>query len=331
MTKCKGCGATLQSLDKEKKGYYPQEKKDAKYCERCFKIINYNKDDFTSFQIDEEKLLKTVNEKASHVFFLIDFLQISNETIEKFKRINKPKVLVISKCDNIPKNIKINVIEDLLRKEYEVYDDIIFLSAVKGYSLSKILTIIKNNQVNESYILGYSNAGKSSLINGIIAKYNIKKEKIATSCIPNTTLDFIKIKINDITLVDTPGFNLVNPIYKDDINLVKKIITKKRVNPITYQTKEETIINIEDKVLIKLNNINSAILYMSNNISVKKDYKLDPKDKEELKLDIDNNTDVLISGLGFINIKKKTNLLIYTTNKKSIQIRKSIFRGEDNE
>ena len=43
MTKCIGCGAELQSNDKNLKGYIPLEKSDAIYCERCFRIQHYNK------------------------------------------------------------------------------------------------------------------------------------------------------------------------------------------------------------------------------------------------------------------------------------------------
>ena len=41
--KCVGCGITLQSKDINNLGYVPKEKEnDAKYCERCFKLIHYN-------------------------------------------------------------------------------------------------------------------------------------------------------------------------------------------------------------------------------------------------------------------------------------------------
>ena len=40
--KCLGCGAIMQMQDKNKIGYINEEKyMDAKYCERCFKLINY--------------------------------------------------------------------------------------------------------------------------------------------------------------------------------------------------------------------------------------------------------------------------------------------------
>ena len=44
--------------------------------------------------------------------------------------------------------------------------------------------------------MGITNSGKSTFINSILKKNNINKE-IVTSNKPNTTLDFIKIRIDD--------------------------------------------------------------------------------------------------------------------------------------
>ena len=41
--KCIGCGAQLQTADKNAPGYTP--KADAQYCQRCFRLIHY--DDLT--------------------------------------------------------------------------------------------------------------------------------------------------------------------------------------------------------------------------------------------------------------------------------------------
>ena len=39
---CFGCGAKLQSVDKEKIGYIPENKIDnSSYCMRCFRMIHY--------------------------------------------------------------------------------------------------------------------------------------------------------------------------------------------------------------------------------------------------------------------------------------------------
>ena len=43
MNKCLGCGATLQSTNKNVLGYIKEDKlNNSNYCERCFKVIHYN-------------------------------------------------------------------------------------------------------------------------------------------------------------------------------------------------------------------------------------------------------------------------------------------------
>ena len=108
--KCIGCGTTLQSSNKEEKGYIREDKiKDSSYCERCFKIIHYNERIVTNLDNINSYILKEVNKKAKYVYFLVDLLNINSETITTFKDITVPKTLIISKLDIIPKSIKENI------------------------------------------------------------------------------------------------------------------------------------------------------------------------------------------------------------------------------
>ena len=55
--KCIGCGAILQSDDKDKIGYIRKEKlEDSNYCERCFKITNYG--DFKKIDTTGEEYIE---------------------------------------------------------------------------------------------------------------------------------------------------------------------------------------------------------------------------------------------------------------------------------
>lgn len=325
--KCLGCGITLQMLNKKELGYTPKE--NALYCERCYKIIHYNDGSVIALPKESSNIISVVNKKALYVFFLIDFLNINNETISKFKEINVPKTLIISKCDIIPKSIKFNNISTYLKEEYNIDDDVLFISSKKSLNIGSIIRILDKKNIKKAYILGFTNSGKSTLINALYEKYTSNKSSITTSLIPNTTLDFISIKINnDLTLVDSPGFVMANAFYQNnELKLIKKIEPNSHLNPITYQCKKLMYLNIEDKIILKINsNNNSLTFYLSNNINIKKSFKSEEKDFN-LKLDIKDNSDIVIKGLGFINVKKATTIEIKVMEPDLVEVRHSIFKG----
>ena len=328
--KCIGCGATLQSKDESLIGYIDMEKyQDGLYCKRCFRLKNYNEYKEVPLYNINQTIIDKINKDNILSFFLIDILSINTETINTFNTIKGNKILVISKTDIIPKSIKENKITNFLRSTYNIKEEIIYLSSKKNTNINKIIEITKKYN-NKAYILGYTNSGKSTLINTLTTKYN-NNATITTSSIPNTTLDFMNIIIEDITLIDTPGFNLYKTFYDSkDYSLIKKINPKTYLKPITIQTKENTIILIEDKLSITTNNKNSLTIYMSNNLKIDKVYKDILGNKETLNIKIDNDTDLIIKGLGFINIKKKCNIQIKSDYNDLIEIRKSLFRKNDN-
>lgn len=329
--KCLGCGIPLQRTNKLKLGYCPLEIDKATYCERCFKIIHYNKASIAILPKDSDNIISIINKKAFYVFFLIDFLNINSETINKFREITVPKTLIISKCDVIPKSIKLSKISSYLKEEYGINDNILFVSSKKVKNLSGIINILEQNNITKAYLLGYTNAGKSTLINTLYEKYTSNKSKITTSLIPNTTLDFINIKINDnLTLIDSPGFVLNNLLYQsNDLTFIKRIEPKNYLKPVTYQCNKLMYINIEDKIIFKINSQNNSLtFYMSNEVNIKKGFKSTLKNFN-LQLDVKDNSDIVIKGLGFINIKKATTIEVLIRESSLIEVRNSIFKGSN--
>lgn len=327
--KCLGCGITLQNFNKLGLGYCPKKIEEAVYCERCFKIIHYSKASVASLPKESTKIISIVNKKALHVFFLIDFLNINSETINKFKEISVPKTLIISKCDVIPKSIKLNNVRAYLKEEYGLDDEIIFVSSTKTKNLSTIINILERENVNTAYVLGFTNSGKSTLINALYEKYTSNKSRITTSLIPNTTLDFISVKINDnLTLIDSPGFVLNNNLYKnDDIALIKRINPKNYLKPITFQCNKLMYLNIEDKIIFKINSKNNSLtFYLSNELNIKKSFKSTLKEFN-LQLEVKDNSDIVIKGLGFINVKKATTIEAFIAEPSLIEVRSSVFKG----
>jgi len=320
MNKCLGCGIVIQNTMPEKIGYSP--KKDAKYCERCFRVKNYSEAKLVSLPMEKNQIIKEINKKANFVLFITDVLNITNEVVETFKNINAPKVFVVNKLDTFPKSLRKETVKSMLENYYGITERVIFASATKGFGINEIKNIILEN--NYTYLVGYTNSGKSSLIN-ILRKDYGSAMNITTSIIPNTTIDFIKIKLGENTIVDSPGFTYDNSIYNNnDLSLIKKTNIKNNINPITYQIKENDKILIEDMIRVDANNINSFTFYMSNNLKVKKVYKDVLEELPSKTYEISANKDLIIKGLGFINIKKPTTIKIFISDLDLIEIRDSV-------
>lgn len=271
MSKCKGCGITLQNKSKEKLGYTP--KLDNAYCERCFKTIHYNKEIKVS-NITNNDIIKKINRLNVFTIFLTDFLSLNKETINLFKKITNNKILVLNKCDLIPNNLKLEHLEENIKKIYNISDEVIFISAKNNLYLNYLKNLI--NYYKEVIFCGETSSGKSTLINNLIGT------NLTTSKYQNTTLDFIKIKRDDYVIYDTPG--LLNRNNYDKI----KVITKSLSN--------DYVLEVDD---LKIKGTGNITLFISDKSVIK-------SKKEDLKLDyvikIDNPTDLLFKN-GFIFLK----------------------------
>ncbi len=325
MTKCQGCGSLLQSEQPTIVGYVPSSKlASALYCERCYKLTHYKQFRETAFTpANNEKIIKKINTDQAVVFFLVDFLNINNEIITVFNKIKSPKVLAISKYDIVPKSVKKNNLIAWLRAEYNLSESIEFVSSKTSFNCHLITRYLLNNNLKKAYVVGFTNAGKSTFINSII-----KANKLTTSPIPNTTLDYIKIKIDDLTIIDCPGFSYQQAFYTKSSD-AGKLVTKKALKPITFQNKPNQSYLIDQSLQISSPDYNSFTFYLPPNVILKRIYQSEIVN--ETVYDIKANSDLVIKTLGFINIKKATQIKINQEYADLIEIRNSCFSGESNE
>lgn len=303
--KCMGCGAILQNTDKLKDGY--TSKIDSKLCQRCFKIKNYGENIVNIKPINNEDIITKINKEKGFVIFLLDFLNIYEEVITTYKKIKLPKIIVLTKSDLIPKNILKNTLINNLKNIYHIKEDIIYTSSKNKDNINFIKDIIF--QEKKVYFLGYTNSGKSSLINALA------NSDLTISKRSNTTLDFIKIKTNEGIIFDTPGF-VPN-------NFLDNMLPKKMIRPIIYQLKNKYLLKINDYRISSREN-NNLILYFTNDILISKRVK-----REELpkKIKVKENTDLIIKGLGFILIKKNT-IISTDIPENLLEIRPTIIGGK---
>lgn len=286
--KCIGCGVILQDTDKNVLGYTPNIKNE--YCMRCFRLKNYGekKENET---VNEEAIIKKVNKSKGIVFFLIDYLNLNKYTLDIFKKINLPKVLIVSKSDTLRKEMKFNKIRDWLNKIYDIRDEIAFISSKNNFKNINIFKYMDKMNINTCFIMGITNAGKSTFINSILKQKGINKE-IVTSNKPNTTLDFIKLKINDYVVYDTPGFDYLSLNHN---------IANKEIKPVSLNITKPVTISVNGATLFYFDSPNNITIYATHN-NIKRIYKNTIKNPYIFK--VSNNSDIIIPGVGFINVKK---------------------------
>jgi len=312
---CFGCGSKLQTDKPEIIGFIPIHKKaDSKYCQRCFKLIHYGEVEINNPPKKINQIINNINIDDKFVLFVTDFLSINNQVIKIFKSINKPKIFIISKSDIIPKSVKSNNLKNNLRNDYGITDDIKFVSSHTNFGVEALINYLKKRRINEAYIVGLSNAGKSNLINAMIEKMDNKTTKLTTSNSLNTTMDFIRVVLDDeLMLIDTPGF--VIPTAK-----FKPFTIKGAIKPKIYQMKEGEILKIEDYYFKFIKSANIT-LYIPNEFQTGKYYK-ELSFNEEIK--INDNEDIMISGLGFIQVKQKGIVMVNNLDTKLIETRKTL-------
>ena len=314
MSKCHGCGITLQVEDKNALGFTKDLNSDL--CERCFRIKHYN--DYKRVIKDNNyvlDLLKNIDKK-SLVVLVIDIMNIPN-SLDILKNIDNDLLLVFSKSDLLPSEMYDDKLEKICKSLNVNYVDKLLVSANKNHNLDLLMEKINlYKKTNKVYFVGFSNSGKSTLLNKIIYNYTNLNEIITTSLLPSTTLDFIEIKINDdLTIIDTPGIleegNLIDVI---DSKYLSKIMPKKKINPRVYQIKGKQIINIEDIISIETSDTN-IVVYVSNSLKITRDYN---KQIDGMEFNLNKNEDLVIPGLGFITFKNKANVIIKTNYEISI-------------
>lgn len=298
MTKCVGCGIKLQEKDKNELGYTPNLNNEL--CERCFKLKNYNILTNKGINIDNDKLINKINELNTCVLFLVDFINLDSEVIEAYKKIKSKKILIITKADIIPKNIKYQKLIQNIKNIYDIKEDLILTSSKTKINIKTITKLCLEEK--NICLAGFTNAGKSSLINALVGS------DITVSKKSNTTQDFIKLNVNGITIYDAPGFMS---------NINRENIPKSIIRPITYQFPSRHYLLIQDIKLNILENSNFTI-YVGNEANI---IRRKENENVECKIIVPKNSDVIIKGFCFINFK---NTCMISLNTKDYEIRPSI-------
>ncbi|WP_442878047.1 ribosome biogenesis GTPase YqeH [Carnobacterium sp.] len=252
--RCIGCGAVIQTTDKDAPGYTPESalkkglEQEEVYCQRCFRLRHYN--EIQDVHLTDDDFLKLLNEIGTEdalIVNVVDIFDFNGSLIPGLHRFvgNNPVLLVGNKVDLLPKSLKRGKMTQWLRErafeEGLRPKEVVLTSAMKPKEMESLLdTIEKYRQGRDVFVVGVTNVGKSTLINQIIKMTVGVQDLITTSQFPGTTLDRIEIPLEDgKLLIDTPGIvhrhQMAHVLGDKDLKL---IAPKKEIKPMVYQLNE---------------------------------------------------------------------------------------------
>ncbi|MFS1663243.1 ribosome biogenesis GTPase YqeH [Streptococcus sp. zg-JUN1979] len=248
---CIGCGAEIQTTDKEQAGYTPQGALEKGletgelYCQRCFRLRHYN--DITDVSISDDEFLKLLHEVGDSdalVINVIDIFDFNGSIIPGLSRFTSGNdlLLVGNKKDILPKSLKESKLTQWLTERAHEEGlrplDVVLTSAQNHQAIKELIELIERlRKGRDVYVVGVTNVGKSTLINAIIRELTGNQDVITTSRFPGTTLDKIEIPLEDGHYIfDTPGIihrhQMAHYLSAKDL---KYVSPKKEIKPKTYQ------------------------------------------------------------------------------------------------
>ncbi len=329
---CRGCGAKFQTFDPNSEGYIKVENREkSTLCERCFKIRNYGEyQKITKKNEDFFNILKKINETKDLVLLVVDVFNINKNLKDICSYLkNNDIIVILNKRDVLPLSVKNTNLLAYVDSMGINYVDKIVISTNKNFNFDSLMHMIDSHQKTKNvYVVGYTNVGKSSMINKIIYNYSDSNLDVTTSILPSTTLSNVNVEVNDgLTLIDTPGIlddgNIMNYLEPNDL---KKVLPRDEIRTIVYQIRTKQSIFVEDLLRVDAEMYNNLTFYFSNRLNIERTFNKTDKLSKLKKYDliVFENQDIVINGLGFINVTHSGKITIYTLPDVEVFTRKAL-------
>jgi 30S ribosome assembly GTPase len=248
---CMGCGVKVQTENPSEIGYAPKSslEKETVICQRCFRLKHYNEvQDVSLTDEDFLKILNEIGKSNALIVMIVDIFDFNGSWIPGMHRFvgDNQILLVGNKVDLLPKSVKHDKLIRWMKQEATELglrpEEVFLVSASKGHFVKETAAAIDEfRNGKDVYVVGCTNVGKSTFINRIIKEVTGEKDVITTSHFPGTTLDIIKIPLDDgKSLIDSPGIinhhQMAHFVDKKDLKL---ITPKKEIKPKIFQLNEE--------------------------------------------------------------------------------------------
>jgi len=309
-------------------------------CRRCFRLKHYG--DASVIRKDEvvlKDLLNQLNRVEGTFVLLIDLLNYDVRILDMmethFK--DRPTILVITKSDLLPRTLsreKIKRMVNLSLADRKIDHLAVAVTSLKSkasiINLKHMLSRTRGNLI----FIGMANAGKSSLINALT-----DTQTLTVSAFPHTTLKINEVDYEGRTLYDTPGFKLQGYLEKLSLSDAKLYAVMKPLKAKTYQISDPQTFIIAPFItlLVTPTEALSVTFYLSETTPfhrsgknaqayLEKHHPEMTDMKSQIRYNkVDERSDVVFSGIGWMSIKGKAeSILIKTDLKQEISLRKAL-------
>lgn len=362
---CIGCGAKIQYTDKDALGYTPKAaivkglEEEQLYCQRCFRLRHYNEIADVSLSDDDFlRLLNEIRNQDALIVNVVDIFDFNGSLIPGLHRfVGDNEVLMVgNKIDLLPKSTNLKKLGSWLMQSAHAAGlrpkDVALCSATNAASIEQLLAKIeKLRRGKDVYVVGVTNVGKSSIINGIIKQTAGATNVITTSRFPGTTLDKIEIPLADgHFLVDTPGIiHRHQMAHLLNSNELKIITPTKEIKARTYQLNDGQTLFVGGLARFDITTAQKegVVAYFSNQLEIHRRktegahefYQkhlgelLTPPTSDRAELlpplkphtfKVTEKSDIVYSGLGFITVKGPAQITAYAPEGISVLVRKAI-------
>ncbi|PRP86723.1 peptidase S8 and S53 domain-containing protein [Planoprotostelium fungivorum] len=215
-------------------------------CNRCFQLKYHNKVIPVRVPIETFKSkLSAIGYSGQRVivYKVVDVFDFDGSFIPNMADITgrNPVVLIMNKMDILPTDVSRERIKNWARREAKNrgIHNVVAVHLVSSMYQRTMETLLKDleniAEDQQIFVMGTSNAGKSTLINKILDAYRVRSHA-TVSAVPGTTLSTGSFKLPEgPTLWDTPGVH--NP-YQLTVRLNRKdmevVVPKARIKPMVW-------------------------------------------------------------------------------------------------
>lgn len=277
ITRCKGCGITLQDSDANQIGYVKSI--DSDYCQSCFRLLHYGEshDHFHPEHLPELKTnsLIVMVSSALHLDMLFQY------PIYRYQK-EATYVYLINQIDILPKQTNFDgLLQNAIKraKLFNIpYQDIILMSAKNKEDIARLKTYLKGFNKEHIYLIGVQNSGKTTIFKALSnddKPLSLKKAGL-------TQEPLIK-PFGRGALIDMPG--LFQPGYIHEFlpyDVYKRMLPDEEINPRIYQLRENQSILIENLIGLTVFRQTSVVLYLAKTIHI---HKTNPERMKALFID----------------------------------------------
>ncbi len=265
-TKCKGCGAALQTNDEQKVGYALSLEHD--YCQACFKLKHYGD---VNEHFHPEDLPKLSQDAV--VFMVSSVLHLDmlfTYPVYRYEP-NIKYVYLINQIDLLPRSTNLDdMLKQIIIKAKLMripYHDIIMMSAKNPYDIQNLDVYIQNLSEKNMYLIGVQNSGKTTIFKALTKDLHA----LAFSKAGLTQEALIK-NIGKRQIYDMPGLYQKGYVHQFlPYQTYKKLIPLEMIKPKIYQLRENQTIFLEGLIAITASQESQTlVLYVKNTLNIHK-------------------------------------------------------------